>query len=56
MNLGIWGTKSEAVYLAKQISKNSGYNICFIDNNKVKANLEKYGGGGNLSALDIRYG
>ena len=25
MNLGIWGTKSEAVYLAKQISKNSGY-------------------------------
>ncbi len=45
MNLAIWGTKSEAVYLAKQISKNSGYNICFIDNNKVKANLEKYGGG-----------
>ena len=56
MNLGIWGTKSEAVYLAKQISKNSGYNICFIDNNKVKANLEKYGGGGNLYASDIRYG
>ncbi len=32
MNLAIWGTKSEAVYLAEQIKKYSEFNIvCFID-------------------------
>ena len=35
MNVAIWGTKKEAIYLAEQIKSNSKGNvICFVDNDE----------------------
>lgn len=37
MNVAIWGTKKEAIYLAEQIKSNSKGNvICFVDNDERK--------------------
>lgn len=55
MNLAVWGTKSEAVYLGEQIEENVLLNLkYFIDNNKKNWGTTILCGGGKKKYILFR--